>query len=43
MVPQADTHVLNSVYTTVTITNNYSRMVFDTLFGMNCRSSRSRR
>jgi peptide/nickel transport system substrate-binding protein len=37
MVPQADLRVLDSVYTTVTITNNYSRMVYDTLFGMNAR------
>ncbi|MBM3531589.1 MAG: ABC transporter substrate-binding protein [Alphaproteobacteria bacterium] len=37
MVPQADLRVLDSVYTTVTITNNYSRMVYDTLFGMSSK------
>jgi peptide/nickel transport system substrate-binding protein len=37
MVPQADLRVLDSVYTTVTITNNYSRMVYDTLFGMDSK------
>jgi len=35
MVPQADLRVLDPVFTTVTITANYARMVFDTLFAMN--------
>jgi len=37
MVPQADLRVLDSVYTTVTITNNYSRMVYDVLFAMDSK------
>ena len=37
MVPQADLRVLDSVFTTVTITNNYSRMVYDTLFSMDSK------
>ena len=37
MVPQADLRVLDPVYTTVTITNNYARMVFDTLFAQDSK------
>src|SRR5688572_7316200 len=37
MVPQADLRVLDSVYTTVTITSNYMRMVYDTLFAMDSK------